>query len=78
MEQHGKVLQVVAPRPSPNFRPGQQLEAGVGKVFIKFEQEKDATVAKASMRGRRFEGRVVEAKYYPEEQFSKGIYNYYG
>lgn len=77
MENYGKVHQVVAPRPDPNSRPGQTLEPGVGRVFVRFGSEKEATLAKTAMSGRRFEGRIVEARYYPEQEFSKGDYNYY-
>jgi len=77
METYGKVLQVVAPRPDANYRPGQTLEPGIGRVFVRFNNEREATVAKTAMQGRRFEGRIVEARYYPEDEFSKGAYNYY-
>lgn len=77
MESYGKVLSVVAPRPDASYRPGQKLEPGIGRVFVQFKEEKEATMAKASMSGRRFEGRIVEAMYYPTDEFVKGSYNYY-
>lgn len=72
MEQYGKVIQVIAPRPSNNFRPGQPLEPGVGRVYIKFEHKADAQVGKEAMKGRRFEGRIVNAMFYPEDKFNRG------
>mmetsp|Transcript_16802 Transcript_16802/g.18713 ORF Transcript_16802/g.18713 Transcript_16802/m.18713 type:complete len:91 (-) Transcript_16802:25-297(-) len=77
MEQYGKVLQVVAPRPNQAFRPGQPLEPGVGKVFVRFNNQPDCLKGKIAMSGRRFEGRVVEARYYPEDSYSQGNYSYY-
>ena len=71
MEQYGKVLQVIAPRPSKNYIPGQPLEPGVGKVYVKFTSISDAQVGKKAMTGRRFEGRIVHAFFYPEERFNR-------
>lgn len=72
MEQYGKVAQVITPRPSSNYRPGQALEPGVGKVYVRFENITDAQVGKKAMTGRRFEGRIVGADFYPEDKFKKG------
>lgn len=71
MEQYGKVLQVIAPRPSKNYIPGQPYEPGVGKVYVKFTSISDAQVGKKAMTGRRFEGRVVSAFFYPEDRFNR-------
>mmetsp|Transcript_15129 Transcript_15129/g.17522 ORF Transcript_15129/g.17522 Transcript_15129/m.17522 type:complete len:90 (-) Transcript_15129:20-289(-) len=72
MEQYGRVTQVIAPRPSKNYVPGQPFEPGVGKVFVRFENIQDAEVGKKAMSGRRFEGRIVGAHFYPEDKFKKG------
>jgi splicing factor U2AF subunit len=72
MEQYGKVLQVVAPKPSPAYRPGMPLEPGVGRAYVMFDNPNDAQVGKEAMKGRRFEGRVVDAMFYPVEKFNKG------
>lgn len=71
MENYGTVLSVVAPRPSSNFRPGMPLEPGVGKVYVKFQNQTDAQVGKEAMKGRRFEGRIVDAQFYPEDKFNR-------
>lgn len=72
METYGKVEQVIAPKPSYGYKPGQPLEPGVGKVFVKFSSIDEAHVGKRAMEGRRFEGRIVEAKFYPEDKFRRG------
>jgi len=74
MEQYGRVEQVIAPRPSRNYVPGKPLEPGVGKVFVKFGSIRDAEIGKKAMTGRRFEGRIVDASFYPDESFMKGIF----
>jgi splicing factor U2AF subunit len=72
MEQYGKIIQVVAPRPSRDYRPGQPLEPGVGKVYVKFDNQTDALNGKEAMTGRRFEGRIVDAQFYPDDKFKRG------
>jgi splicing factor U2AF subunit len=72
MERYGRVTQVIAPRPSAGYRAGMTLEPGVGKVYTRFETIEDARVGKEAMTGRRFEGRIVDAQFYPEDKFNKG------
>ena len=74
MEQYGKVHQVVAPKPDASYVPGQILPPGVGKVYIKFSTIEEAHVGKKAMEGRRFEGRIVEANFYPEDKFRSGVF----
>ena len=66
MEQYGKALQVVAPRPSKLWRPGMPLDFGVGMVYVRFETHKNAVDAKNAMLGRRFEGRTIQATIFTE------------
>lgn len=75
MENYGKVLGAVAPRPGPNWRPGMPLDPGVGKVYVKFANSTDAQVGKEAMKGRRFEGRVVDAFFYPEDKYDRQIFD---
>ena len=72
MEQYGKVEQVIAPKPTMKYAPGQPPEPGVGKVFVKFATINEAEVGRKALEGRRFEGRIVEASYYPEDKFRNG------
>jgi hypothetical protein len=72
MERYGRVSQVIAPRPSRNYRPGMPLEPGVGKVYVRFKTTEDAQVGKEAMKGRRFEGRIVDVQFYPEDKFNVG------
>lgn len=72
MDTYGKVEQCIAPKPPSVAALGQPGEKGVGKVFVRFTSIEDAEVGKKAMAGRRFEGRIVEAYFYPDEKFFKG------
>ena len=60
------------PRPplfgDPNTMPG------FGKVFVLFTSAEESEKAKIAMFRRRFNGRVIEALYFPEEKFNKKAY----
>lgn len=64
-------MQAVIPRPHPNGVP----VAGVGKVFLEYADVDGSTNAKAGMHGRRFDGKVVDAVFYPEKKFADGEYD---
>lgn len=67
MENYGKVIRVVAPKPNRDGSRG----SGVGKVYVKFENNTGAKIAKEKMRGRLFEGKPVIATFYLEEKFDR-------
>ncbi|XP_024311004.1 splicing factor U2af large subunit B isoform X3 [Brachypodium distachyon] len=68
---YGNLVQAVIPRPHPNGVP----VAGVGKVFLEYADVDGSTNAKAGMHGRRFDGKVVDAVFYPEKKFADGEYD---
>lgn len=72
MAKYGKVVRLVVPKPRRAKEGGP--EPGVGRIYVKFLDTIGSTVAISWMSGRRFEGRVVEAKYYPEEKFDDEIF----
>ena len=70
--QHGQVLQLLIPRPSP---PGQPQMPGVGKVIIQFGDISSAARARQAMNGRKFAGRTVTGTFLSEEQFATGQFD---
>ena len=74
MCEYGKVVRVHIPKP-PLLGDGKAMPPGVGKVYVKFEQTEEAARAKKAMLGRRYEGRVVETMFYPEEKFNRGQFD---
>ena len=69
MMRYGKCLKVEVPRP-PLFGDPESLPA-FGKVFVMFTNPEESERAKIALFRRRFNGRVVEVMYYPEEKFRK-------
>lgn len=72
MMRYGKVVKVYVPRPPIYGDPFGM--AGFGRVYVRFREIDEAKRAKDSLFKRRFNGRAVEAQYYPEERFIKGIW----
>ena len=64
-EKFGKVLDIQVPRPLGRSGEGP----GVGKVFVRFENEEGCTAALKGLAGRKFQERTVVASYYPEVSF---------
>ncbi|KAJ1964967.1 hypothetical protein GGI12_001092 [Dipsacomyces acuminosporus] len=71
-EKYGSVVELVIPRPNAD-QPDVQV-AGVGKIFIKYANSDDATLALNSLAGRKFADRTVVASYMSEEDFAGGNY----
>lgn len=72
MMRYGKVARVVVPRP-PLFCDPYSMP-GYGRVYVRFNNMEEAQRAKKTLNMRRFNNRVVEIQYYPEERFSRGIW----
>ncbi|KAK3393185.1 hypothetical protein B0H63DRAFT_457689 [Podospora didyma] len=64
-EKFGKIISLKIPRPVG----GSRQSAGVGKIFIKFENSEVATKALRALAGRKFADRTVVTTYFPEENF---------
>lgn len=71
----GNVVSVKIPRPANDFTPGlQQLNtAGLGKIFIEFDDESSALKAIMELSGRLYNDRTVLATYFDYEDFKKNI-----
>ena len=65
-------MQVLVPRP-PLFGSADTVP-GFGNVYVLFRACEDAEKAKIAVFRRRFNGRVVEASYFPEEKFKGKIF----
>jgi splicing factor U2AF 65 kDa subunit len=61
-DRFGKVLDLQIPRPLGRSGEGP----GVGKVFVRFENEQGCAAALKGLAGRKFAERTVVASYYPE------------
>jgi len=72
MIRYGKVVRVVVPRP-PLFNDPYTMP-GYGRVYVRFKETEEAMRAKESLNKRRFNGRIVEVQYYPEDRFMRGIW----
>jgi hypothetical protein len=73
MQRYGLVVKVIAPRP-PMFGDPYSMP-GFGKVFVEFKASEDAERAKKQLFRRRFNGKSVDVIFYPEDKFSRSVYN---
>jgi len=75
----GKVVQVVIPRPTKDGADGKYEEGkdgddgrrglGVGRIFVHFSEAAEAAKALATLNGRLFNERRVEAAFFSEDKF---------
>lgn len=61
-EKYGNVLEMKVPRPSG----GSRQSAGVGKIYVKFEDHEAAGKALRALAGRKFADRTVVTTYFSE------------
>ena len=61
-EKYGTVLEMKVPRPTG----GSRQSAGVGKIFVKFDNPKSAEKALEHLAGRKFADRTVVVTYFSE------------
>lgn len=59
------MLEIKVPRPSG----GSRQSAGVGKIFVKFDNSESAGKALRSLAGRKFADRTVVTTYFSEVSF---------
>ena len=72
MQRYGKCLRVDVPRP-PLFGDPFDMP-GFSKVFVLFSSEQEAERAKIALFRRRFNGRVVDVAFFPEEKMQSQQY----
>lgn len=65
--QHGRIVSIEIPKPSHD----KTNVSGLGYVFIEYDNVDQSQRAKKELHGTKFNGRRVEAVYYPEDQFRK-------
>lgn len=74
--QFGTVANVIVPRPVKHATgsvvspPG----LGIGQVFVEMATLEEAKAAMCVLKGRLFDGRIVDAKFYPSDDFQRGFY----
>ncbi|KAI5296393.1 hypothetical protein KEM52_003115 [Ascosphaera acerosa] len=66
----GTILEIKIPRPTSNLKQS----AGVGKIFIKYENVESAEKALRALAGRKFSDRTVVCSYFSEENFDVGAW----
>lgn len=59
---YGKILDIKIPRPVG----GSRQSAGVGKIFVKYEDKESTKKALQALAGRKFADRTVVTTYFPE------------
>ncbi|KAJ2715909.1 hypothetical protein H4R19_000937, partial [Coemansia spiralis] len=67
---YGAVAELVIPRPRPD-QP-DAVVPGVGKIFVRFATNDEATAALNALAGRQFNGRTVIASYITQDDFDSG------
>jgi len=66
---YGKVLDTKMPRPT-----GGRQGAGIGKIYVKYEEPASAQKALAALAGRKFADRTVVVTFFGEEYFDIGAW----
>ncbi len=69
----GVVEEIMIPRPS-SFAGTTGNDNGVGKIFVLFRETVCARKFQSQVNGRKFDGRVICAAFFPLERFQKGKY----
>ncbi|KAK4458589.1 hypothetical protein QBC42DRAFT_20695 [Cladorrhinum samala] len=64
-EKYGKIVSLKIPRPTG----GSRQSAGVGKIYVKFDNHESAAKALRALAGRKFADRTVVSTFFPEENF---------
>ncbi|EEH16197.1 hypothetical protein PABG_06284 [Paracoccidioides brasiliensis Pb03] len=62
---YGQVVELKVPRPTGN----NKQSAGVGKIYVKFDNSESASKALKALAGRKFQDRTVVTTYFSEENF---------
>ena len=68
--QHGTVVRIVVPRPGEVAQP-----AAIGKVFVEMGSIKEAKAVLVALKGRTFDGRIVDVKFFPHDKLMKGDFS---
>lgn len=66
--QWGIVSSVIVPRPD------SQQSIGVGRLFVEMASAEDAKTVLVALKGRTFDGRTVDVKFYSQEAFNSNDY----
>ena len=72
--QFGKVVRVIIPRPETGEVKTTGGPSGIGKVFVEMSTEEEAKLTLVNLKGRKFDGKWVDVKFYPSRYFDAGNY----
>ena len=67
----GKVQAVTVPRPGQDGAPPTR---GLGRLFVEMSTEEEAKAVLVALKGRTFDSRTVDVKFYPQDAFVTGDY----
>ena len=70
----GKVVSVIIPRPPSIGTLEKDFTGGVGKVFVEMATEEEAKTTLVNLKGRKFDGKWVDVKFYPAQSFQAKHY----
>lgn len=68
--QYGSVVRVIIPRPGD-----LASHVAVGKVFVEMESIEQAKAVLVALKGRTFDGRIVDAKFFPLDKLLRGDFS---
>ncbi|KAH3680761.1 hypothetical protein WICMUC_000112 [Wickerhamomyces mucosus] len=76
LSEFGKVDRIVIPRPdSPEYkRTFKNIDKNIGKIYVKFENTKDAKVAKDNLNGSKYNERTIIIGFANEADFDLNIF----
>jgi hypothetical protein len=74
---YAKVLSVIIPRFSENRDNIRDRSSAIGKVFVHVSELEGALKVMKAVSGRKFNGKIIEASYYPEELCKKQVRTIY-
>jgi hypothetical protein len=66
---------VIIPRSSENHDTSCDSISAVGRVFVHVSDLQGALKVMKAVSGRKFNGKIINASYYPEELFRKQVRN---
>lgn len=70
-EQFAKVVNVFLPRKDIE----DNIIPGMGNAYVEFENINDCKTCRKNLSGRRYNGKLINMKYFDEDKYSKGNYN---
>jgi len=64
-KKYGRVISIIIPKPGEHT-------SGIGKIFVEYGNVEEAVQAKVGLAGMKFNEKIVECGFHPEELFFQG------